>query len=89
MKNLIENGDGRTIPFMATGGAAVTPSDSADLTKPATAGLHVRTGGNVTVDTIDGSEGLVFAVNDGGFLPVQVRRVRATGTTASNIVALW
>lgn len=69
--------------------AAVTPSDSTDLAS-ATRGLYVGTGGDVKVNTSGGETGIVFtAVPGGTVLPIRVTRVLSTGTTASNIVALW
>ena len=68
---------------------AVTPSDSADLARVATKGLFVGGAGNITVDLTDGKTAVLFTgVLAGTFFPVQVKRVRATGTTATNIVAL-
>jgi hypothetical protein len=51
--------------------------------------LYVGTGGNLHVLT-HGGDDVVFAnVLGGTFLPVQVLKVFASGTAASNIVALW
>lgn len=51
--------------------------------------LYVGTGGNLHVLT-HGGDDVVFAnVVGGTFLPVQVIKVFASGTAASNIVALW
>jgi hypothetical protein len=67
-------------------GVAVTPSDSTVL--PMTRALYVGTAGNVRVDDINDTV-TYTNVQAGSILPVQVSRVRATGTTASNIVALY
>jgi len=64
----------------------VTPNDSADLTDVAVA-LYVETGGTVAVVTVAG-ESRSIKVGDFFILPVGVKRVRATGTTASGIHAL-
>jgi hypothetical protein len=72
----------------------VTPSDTANIFY-ANAGdnsgcvLYVGTGGNVRVLTVGGDDVVFTNVQDGSFLPIQVLRVFATNTTASNIVALW
>jgi hypothetical protein len=51
--------------------------------------LYVGTGGNLHVLT-HGGDDIVFAnVVGGTFLPVQILKVFASGTAASNIVALW
>jgi hypothetical protein len=67
-------------------GAAVTPSDSINLAAP-TRSLYVGTTGNISVVMLNGT--VVFNTVAVGILPVQCTRVNATGTTASNIVALW
>lgn len=75
-----------------TTGIAVTPSDSSDITgatanTPAT--LFVGTGGNINVITLGGSTLLLKNIADGSFLPIQVTRVKATNTTATDIVAIF
>ena len=69
--------------------AAVTPSDSTDLTTPARA-LWVGTGGDVVLNLAGTGTTLKFgSVPSGTLLPVAATRVQSTNTTASNIVALW
>ena len=75
-----------------TTGVVVTPSDAVDITgstanTPAT--LFVGTGGNIDVITLGGSTLLLKNIADGTFLPIQVTRVKATLTTASDIVAIF
>lgn len=74
----------------ADGGQAVTTGDTAaDNFSRAARSLYVGTGGAVTVVLKSGST-LAFAnVPDGSVLPVECVRVNATGTDASDIVALW
>lgn len=69
--------------------AAVTPNDSADLPSPCqalwigalgTGGLSVITAGGQQVDFVGVPVGLFF---------INARRVRATGTGVTSIVALW
>jgi len=68
--------------------AAITPSDAVDLVA-ATRGLYVGGAGDVKIITA-GADTVVFAaVPAGSVLPVQAARVLATGTTATNLVALW
>jgi len=67
-------------------GAAVTPSNSVDLTAP-TRSLYVGTTGDISVEMLNGT--VVFTGVAVGILPIQCTRVNSTGTTASNIVALW
>lgn len=68
--------------------AAVTTSDSTDLPLTARA-LYIGTGGNVNLDTISGSTVVFVNLPAGSILPLKVKRVRTTSTTASNIVALY
>lgn len=67
-------------------GVAVTPADATEL--PVTAALYVGTGGNLSLMGADGDIYILRAVPTGALLPLAVRRVRSTDTTASNIVAL-
>lgn len=68
----------------------VTPGDGADLPNYAKA-LYVGAAGNVRVLTVGAEDGqaVTFANHPVGWLPVQVRRVMATGTTAAQIVAVF
>lgn len=72
----------------AGGAVAVTPDNSNDLAIPARA-LYVGTGGNINLDTAQGDTVVFTSVPSGSILPVRAKRVRATSTTASNIVALY
>ena len=75
--------------------AAVTPSNTVNI--PSISGpqaarpcvLYVGTGGNLKVITEGGDEVTFVNVQDGTFFPVNVLRVFATGTTATNIIAIW
>jgi len=68
---------------------AVSPSDSTDLTYTANA-LYIGTSGNVRVTLRDDTNPVTFtAVPAGTIIPIYVARVYATGTTASNILALF
>ena len=68
--------------------AAVTPSDSTDLTF-VTRGLWVGGAGTVVVDMAESGTSVPFVgVPAGTLLPYRVKRVRAAGTTATSIVAL-
>jgi len=67
-------------------GAAVSPNDSTDLPNVSRA-LWVGTSGAITVTMISGVD--LTLVNAQGLIPLRVSRVKATGTDATNIVALW
>ena len=51
--------------------------------------LYVGTGGNLRVLTAGGDDVTFAGFPNGGFLPVNVVRVYLTGTSASDILALW
>ncbi len=72
----------------AGAGAAVTPNDSTDLTF-VSRGLWIGTTGDITVTMEEGGDLTFSAVPDGTLLPLRVSRVLATGTSATNIVAIW
>lgn len=66
---------------------AVAPNDGADLSKAGR--IYVGGAGAVVVDTIGGDTVTFAAVPAGTVLPVRVKRVRSTSTTATNIVVLF
>jgi len=72
----------------ATDWAAVTPSDTVDLAVPCRA-LYVGTGGDVVAVARSGAAETFSNVQNGTKLYLAAKRVNATGTTASNIVALY
>ncbi len=51
--------------------------------------LYVGSAGNLRVQTVGGDDVTFNNINTGAFIPVQIVKVYATGTTASNILALW
>ena len=66
----------------------ITASDSADLDNFSI--LFIGTGGDVKVDCVNTGTAVTFKnVEDGTWLPVRVRKVYATDTTASDIVACY
>src|SRR5215469_10906297 len=78
--------DGKALPAFA---AAVTPSDTADLVHESRF-IIVGTTGNLVVDVAgDGTTVTLSGVRAGKRLPIKAKRIRATGTTATNIVELW
>lgn len=72
----------------AVNALAVTPSDSTDLTAAPCRALYVGTGGNISA-VVGGNTVTFTGVPSGSILPVRISRVRATSTTASNIIALY
>lgn len=75
---------------------AVTASDTADLPQvgasianaPVCDALYIGGAGNVTV-LLEDNTALTFAVIAGQILPIRARRVKASGLTASGLVALY
>jgi hypothetical protein len=71
----------------AHGAIAVVKSDATVF--PVCRALYVGTTGDVAVTMADGQTSLVFTAVANGVFPVQVVQVLSTGTSASNIVALY
>ncbi len=76
--------------------AAVTPSDTLNIPSLASATtvnngcvLYIGGAGDLKVMTAGGDEVTFTGILAGTFLPVQVVRVFATGTTATTVLALW
>lgn len=68
--------------------AAVAPHDSNPLAEPAKA-LFVGTGGDVAARGVGGGDVVFRNVPGGTVLPFRAQFVRATGTTAADILALY
>lgn len=71
----------------ASHGFAVTPSDSSLLSET-TRGIYIGTEGNIAALLLSGASVTFSSVPAGSLLPVRLTKIMATGTTASNIVAL-
>lgn len=68
---------------------AVTPNDSTDLPKGATRWFMVGGAGNIKVTMASGSVVTINGLVTGVEYNWSVKRIWATGTTATNIVALY
>ena len=68
---------------------SVTPSDTVDLPGGVTHALWVGGAGDVAAVQQNGTVGVLAGVPAGSWLPLGVRRINATGTTATNIRALY
>ena len=83
--------------LQANRAASVTPSDTLEIPNVSTQDgsgnngcvLFVGVAGNIRVLTVGGDDVTFVGINTGAFIPVQVLRVFATGTTAGSILALW
>ncbi|MBD8066789.1 hypothetical protein IC608_15045 [Devosia sp. PTR5] len=85
MSDIFENQGGVSGPFVDA--VAISPSDTEDLLQP-TRALWVGAKGDVTITTVGGST-VYFAGYGPGWLPGRVRRVHATGTTATSMIGVW
>ncbi|PTQ12972.1 hypothetical protein CLG96_02175 [Sphingomonas oleivorans] len=73
----------------ATRAVAITPHDTNPLTDVPKA-LYVGTGGNITMRGKSGTADQVWKnVPSGAILPFRSEYIRATGTTAADILALY
>lgn len=75
-------GAGETLP--AVKGSVYTPSDTAVI-EPLTRGILVTVAGAVAVEYQDGTTHTIGELAQGVIHPLQVRRILATGTTATGI----
>lgn len=64
-------------------GTLVTPNDGADLATPGT--IRVNGAGNVVVIPYGNTASITLTLAAGEFVPCIVKRVLATGTTATSI----
>jgi len=67
---------------------AITPSDATSFTEGACHAIYVGGAGNITA-VVNGTAVLFAAVPVGTVLRVRATRVNATGTAATNLVALY
>lgn len=68
--------------------AAVAPSDSADLAFVSRA-IYVGGDGNIAAVSPEGQTVTFVGVPAGTILPIRCARINSTGTTATNLVAMW
>lgn len=76
-----------TFPMFPGDAAAVTPSDTVNFSTPSV--VFAGSGGIIRVLTAQGSDVTFNSVQAGGVLPVQVLRVFASTTTATNMVRVF
>lgn len=72
----------------AIGGFEISPHDTNALSK-VTRAIYVGGAGHLTVTMHDGTVVTFPSVLAGSLLPIRVRLVMATNTTATNIVGLY
>lgn len=72
----------------ADSGVVVVPSDTASF-QQLSRSIYVGTSGSLVVTMADGKDVSFSNVPAGTFLHVRASKVKATGTSAGSIVALW
>lgn len=72
-----------------TGVKAVTPNDTTDLVGGNCIGIYIGYPGNLTIINPDGTEVLISNLAAGVVYPFPAKRIKATGTTASGILAVY
>jgi hypothetical protein len=68
---------------------SVTPNDTTDLVNGVTRGIFIGTAGTIVLTMADGNDITFTGLSAGGIHLISAKRVKATGTTATNIVALY
>lgn len=79
------------LKLQATDAADITPADGSDLPTPE-ALIYIGVGGDVKVSPSDPDCACAIVFKNciaGTVLPVKVNKVYSTGTTATNLVALY
>ncbi|HTO28109.1 MAG TPA: hypothetical protein VL017_05920 [Devosia sp.] len=71
----------------AVHGFAISPSDGADLAD-VTRAVYVGGSGNLALTLLSGATLTFTGVAGGTLLPLRTKAVKATGTTATNLVGL-
>jgi hypothetical protein len=67
---------------------AIIPDDESNLPRPAKA-LYVGIGGDITLQAISGEADVTLRnVASGSVLAIRLKAVRATGTSADNLIGL-
>jgi hypothetical protein len=77
----------RTLAHGQLSATTITPNDSTVFAQ--TRGLYIGGAGNVAVVMADGTSATFNALQVGVIHPLSVKQVKATGTTATNIVVLY
>jgi hypothetical protein len=71
----------------ATHGFAITPHDSTDLPE-VTRAIYVGAPGSIAAVLLSGADITLTGIAAGTILPLRLRRIKATGTSAAALVGL-
>jgi hypothetical protein len=79
-----------TVSLNAPGAGAfeITPNNETTFEQP-TRFLWVGTGGTLRAEMLGGDTATITGILSGSTLPLRVKRVYSTGTTATNLVGLY
>lgn len=80
---------GKTITAPADSFPAITPSDSTDFAEGVCRGIYVGVAGDVVAVDKAGNATTFKNAIAGSILPIEAKRVNATNTSASDLVALY
>lgn len=78
---------GPAMPHLPDGALAVTPSDADTFAAPVT--IYVGGAGSVVASPANGNADVTVVATAGSTLPFRVLAVKATGTTATSMVAVY
>jgi hypothetical protein len=79
---------GRSLTSPPEDAGPIVPADAGELTH-ATRAIYVGAQGDVRAIMLGGATVTLAGVPAGSFLPLRVRQVLASGTTAADIVGFW
>lgn len=82
------DGEGYALDSPAAHAAVVVPNNTTNLASD-TRAIFVGGAGNINLRTVGGEDVLFTGVVAGTVLPIRARRIYATNTTATNMVAMW
>lgn len=68
---------------------SVTPSDTVDLSKGISSGVYVGGSGDLNVTLRNGTTIKFVGLSAGIIHPIAAKRIHATGTTATNLIAVY
>jgi hypothetical protein len=74
--------------YTAIGAVSVTP-DNAAVIEPVTRGVYIGGAGDLAVTFLDGTQVTFTDIAPGMIHGMQIKQVRATGTTATDILAIY
>lgn len=79
----------RTVPARHAFDAYAERSDVADLATSFTRAIYTGSGGNIKVTMVGGETVTLVSVGAGSLLPIAIRRLWSTGTSATDVVGLY